>query len=216
MKMAMILYPGFTALDAIGPYEVLSRVPGMQVQCVAAQPGPITVDTGMLAVEAKSSLDELANPDILLVPGGLKERLRAMKDQALIQWVRQAHEQSTWTLSVCTGSLILGAAGVLQGLEATTHWLAKDHLARFGATYTKARMVRQGKVITAAGVSAGIDMALALAEILTDKASAESIQLALEYDPQPPRNTGSPEKASAEVLSNTQKVLAAAFAENGE
>jgi putative intracellular protease/amidase len=199
MKIAILLYPGFTALDAIGPYEVLSRLPGARVYFVAKEKAPLLVDTGMLTVMPELTLDELPNPDILLVPGALQSFQAVMADQEVLSWIRKAHETTRWTTSVCVGSLILAAAGVLSGLEATTHWAASSMLKAFGATYSGQRVVRQGKVITAAGVSAGIDMALTLAAEWQGQAEAEAVQLLIEYDPQPPFDAGSPQKAPQAV-----------------
>src|SRR5205807_8227836 len=140
-----------TALDAVGPYEVLSRLPGASVQFVAREPGPKRTDNGMLALHADRSLGELPRPDVIVVPGGIGSR-RALEDAELLAWLRRAHETSAWTTSVCTGALVLGAAGILDGLEATTYWMAVEELARFGARPVRRRVVEQGKVITAAGV----------------------------------------------------------------
>ena len=209
MDIAIVLYEGFTALDAVGPYEVLAHLPGVKVHFLAHQAGPVMTDTGSLSLVAEASLADMPNPDALLLPGGLKGTFAAMKDPILLDWIRTAHEQSQWTLSVCTGILILGAAGVLNGMKATTHWLVTDYLARFGAEYQPQRVVRQGKLVTAAGVSAGIDMALQLAGEIGGDHVAQTVQLLLEYDPQPPYDSGSPAKASAEVLSAAQKALGA-------
>ena len=199
MQIAIPLFDRFTALDAVGPYEVLSRIPEAHVHFVAAEPGVFRTDTRMLGLEAERSFADVPTPDIVLVPGGIGSRT-ALADETLLSWVRGAHEQSRYTTSVCTGALILGAAGVLDGLEATTHWQSMDHLERLGARPVQRRYVEQGKVITAAGVSAGIDMALKLAEKLAGPDVAQAIQLGIEYDPQPPFDSGSPETAPAGVV----------------
>jgi transcriptional regulator GlxA family with amidase domain len=199
MDIAIPLFERFTALDAIGPYETLSRLPGARVTFVAAEPGPVATDNGMLRIVAERALEELPAPDIVVVPGGIGTRAM-MNDTHLIAWVRAAHESTTWTCSVCTGSLVLGAAGILDGLEATTHWMAMDALASTGALPTGRRVVEQGKVITAAGVSAGIDMGLTLAARIAGDEIAQAIQLGIEYDPQPPFDAGSPDKAPAEIV----------------
>ena len=186
MKIAILLYEGFTALDAVGPYEILSRLPNARLSFVAEETGAITADTNRLALVATKTLDEVPEPDLLLVPGGLQGTLDAAQNPAVLEWVHHAHQHSRWTTSVCTGSLILGAAGVLHGLEATTHWYSRTWLGRYGATYTPQRYVRQGKVITAAGVSAGIDMALWLVGQLWDVETARQTQRVMEYDPAPP------------------------------
>jgi putative intracellular protease/amidase len=200
MNIAILLYDKFTALDAIGPYEVLSRLPGASVTFVAQQPGPVRTDNGMLTVLAETAIDELRSPEILLVPGGPGEAAARATGPAL-EWVRTAHETTTWTTSVCTGSLILAAAGVLDGRRATSHWLALEQLGRLGAEPVAERVVFDGKIVTAAGVSAGIDMALALAAAIAGEQVAQAIQLGIEYDPQPPFDAGSPAKAPAEVVS---------------
>jgi transcriptional regulator GlxA family with amidase domain len=199
MDIAIPLFDRFTALDAIGPYEVVSRLPGAKVTFVAAEPGPVATDNRMLKITAEQSLDDLPNPDIVIVPGGIGTRAM-MSDTQLVSWVRNAHRTTDWTCSVCTGSLILGAAGLLDGLEATTHWMAMDTLASTGARPTGRRVVEQGKIITAAGVSAGIDMGLTLAARIAGDDVAQAIQLGIEYDPQPPFDAGSPEKAPENVV----------------
>jgi transcriptional regulator GlxA family with amidase domain len=199
MNTAILLYDRFTALDAIGPYEVLSRLPGASVTFVAAEPGLVRTDNGMLTVQAERSLEEVAAPEIVLVPGGPGE-VAARAGGPALQWLRAAHETSTWTTSVCTGSLILAAAGLLDGKRATSHWLAMDTLSELGAEATGERVVFEGKIVTAAGVSAGIDMALALAAAIAGDQVAQAIQLAIEYDPQPPFDAGSPRKAPAEIV----------------
>jgi transcriptional regulator GlxA family with amidase domain len=199
MDIAIVLYDRFTALDAVGPYEVLSRVPGAQLRFVAAEPGPITTDNGILTVQVEHSIEELPHPEVIVVPGGPGE-VAARAGERLLGWLRGAHETSTWTTSVCTGSLILAAAGLLEGKRATSHWLALESLGELGAQPTGERVVYDGKIVTAAGVSAGIDMGLALAASLAGEQVAQAIQLGIEYDPQPPFDSGSPEKAPAEVV----------------
>jgi putative intracellular protease/amidase len=199
MQIAILIYDRLTALDAIGPYEVLSRLPGAKVTFVAEQPGPRRTDTEALALLADASLGELPKPDIVLVPGG-PGQAALMQDGPVHRWLRSAHETSTWTTSVCTGSLILAAAGLLAGRRATSHWLALEELRGLGAEATSERVVFDGKLVTAAGVSAGIDMALALAERIAGEQVAQAIQLGIEYDPQPPFDAGSPQKAPAQVV----------------
>ncbi|HUA74342.1 MAG TPA: DJ-1/PfpI family protein [Solirubrobacteraceae bacterium] len=199
MNIAVLLYDGFTALDAVGPYEVLSRLPGARATFVAAEAGPVRTDNGMLTLIAERSLQELPAPEVVLVPGGPGEVAARAGGHAL-DWLRSAHETSTWTASVCTGSLILAAAGLLQGKRATGHWLAMDELRRLGAEATSERVVFDGKLVSAAGVSAGIDMALALAARIAGDQVAQAIQLGIEYDPQPPFDAGAPQKAPAEIV----------------
>ncbi|HTA34403.1 MAG TPA: DJ-1/PfpI family protein [Solirubrobacteraceae bacterium] len=199
MNIAILLYDKFTALDAIGPYEVLSRLPGASVQFVAADPGAVRTDNGMLTLLAEHSLEDVRQPDIVLVPGGPGE-VAARAGGAALDWLRDADRTSTWTTSVCTGSLILAAAGLLDGRRATTHWLAFDELRRLGAEPVDERVVFDGKLVTAAGVSAGIDMALALAAQIAGDTVAQAIQLGIEYDPQPPFDAGSPHRAPVEIV----------------
>ena len=199
MEVALLIFDRLTALDAVGPYEVLRPMPGARVKFVAKEPGPKRTDAGSLALVADYVLEEVGSPDIIVVPGG-PGQMALMDDQPVLNWIRQAHEHSRWTTSVCTGSLILAAAGLLKGLRATTHWLAYDMLRSLGAEVVSERVVIEDRIITAAGVSAGIDMALTLVAREAGEAVAQAIQLGIEYDPQPPFNAGSPAKAPAEVV----------------
>src|SRR5262249_54367222 len=157
--VAYLLYDRFTSLDITGPYEVLSNVPGSESVFVAERAGPVRNEHGTLALVADRSLDDVTAPDVIVVPGGFG--IRSVLDrEPLLAWLRQVHETTTWTTSVCTGALLLAAAGLLDGVQATTHWLARDTLASLGAIPVPDRVVRRGKIITAAGVSSGIDMAL--------------------------------------------------------
>ena len=208
MRIAIPLYERFTALDAVGPYEVLSRLPGASVTWLAHEPGVVRTDNGMLGIEAQAAFEELPDPEIVLVPGGTGTN-DFLDDERLVGWIRRAHERSDWTTSVCTGSLLLGAAGVLDGLEATTHWLDMDHLEGHGARPTGRRVVEQGKVVTAAGVSSGIDMALVLAARIAGPEVAQAIQLGIEYDPQPPFDAGSTDKAPEEIVELVRGIAAA-------
>ena len=207
MIIAIPLFDDFTALDAIGPYEVLSRLPGAQVRFVGAEARSYVTDNGMLRIEAEATLDEVPAPEILCVPGGVG--VNRELGGPIVDWIRAAHPGSRWTTSVCTGSLLLGAAGVLDGLRATSHWLALEQLRGFGAEPTGERVVEQGRVVTAAGVSSGIDMALVLAGRIAGDDVAQAIQLALEYDPQPPYDAGAPEKAPAAAVDLVRAVVAA-------
>jgi putative intracellular protease/amidase len=199
MQIAIPLYDRFTALDAVGPYDVLGRLPGADLAFVAVEPGPVRTEQGTLALTADKALSEVPRPDIVMVPGGFGTR-DLLDDEAILGWLREAHEHSKWTTSVCTGSLLLAAAGILDGVEAATHWLARDELAALGAIPVPERVVQRGKIVTAAGVSSGIDMALHLAALEAGEMAAQAIQLGIEYDPQPPFDAGSPEKAPAEVV----------------
>ncbi len=199
MRIAIPLYDRFTALDAVGPYEVLSRLPGASVTWLAHEPGPVSTDTRQLRLVADAAFEDLPDPEILVVPGGTGTD-DFLDDERLVGWIRTAHETSQWTTSVCTGSLLLGAAGILDGLEATCHWIDMPDLERYGASPTPRRVVEQGKVITAAGVSSGIDMGLVLAAKIAGPEVAQAIQLGIEYDPDPPHDTGSMEKAPPELV----------------
>ncbi|MEU2868749.1 DJ-1/PfpI family protein [Streptomyces olivoreticuli] len=199
MQIAILLYPGFTALDAIGPFEVLGNLPGADTVFVAEQPGTIRNDSGKLAVVADASLGEVGRPDIVVVPGA-PDTGGPVKSDAVREWLTAVDRTTTWTTSVCTGSLILAAAGLLTGRRATSHWLHLDELASYGVEPTGERVVTDGKYVTAAGVSSGIDMGLTLAGRIAGDRVAQAIQLLIEYDPQPPYDAGSPEKAPADLV----------------
>jgi putative intracellular protease/amidase len=213
MQIAVALYDRFTALDAVGPYEVLSRLPDSQLTFVGHEVGPIRTDNERLAMYADAVFEDIPEPDVLVVPGGWGTRA-LLDDERILAWIRHAHEHSQWTTSVCTGSLLLGAAGVLDGLPATSHWLELDTLSEFGAEPTGRRVVEHGKVITAAGVSSGIDMGLALVAKIAGDEFAKTIQLLIEYDPQPPFDAGSPEKADREIVENLRRLAADQAAAN--
>lgn len=197
MQIAILLYDQMTALDAIGPYEVIGRLPGAELRFVASEPGTKRTDQG-LGLVADRSLDDVASPEIILVPGG--DHSGPSEDERVLRWLRSAHETSTWTTSVCTGSLVLAAAGLLKGVRATTHWAFLDRLAALGAQPVSERWVEQGKIITAAGVSAGIDMGLSLAARIAGEDYAKGVQLGIEYDPHPPFDAGSPTKAPEPIV----------------
>jgi transcriptional regulator GlxA family with amidase domain len=200
LQVAILLYDGMTALDAIGPYEVLqSPTLGTDIRFVAREKGVKRTDFGRLRLTADYTLDETISPDILVVPGTAFPQA-VMGDQLVLEWIAQVHRTTKWTTSVCTGVLGLAAAGVLQGLNATTHWLAFDLLKQFGAIPTKQRVVRDGKIFTAAGVSSGIDMALKLVAEEFGADAAQLTQLLIEYDPQPPFDAGSPDKAPSAIV----------------
>jgi putative intracellular protease/amidase len=196
MQIALALFPGFTDLDIVGPFQVLVDVPGHDVVFVAAELGPVLDHTGRCPLVASKTFAEVTAPEVVVVPGGNTDVLQP----ALVEWVRNVHETTTWTTSVCTGSLYLAAAGILEGTDATTHWARTKELEALGARYTEERVVERGKVITAAGVSSGIDMALTLLDRMHGPQIAQAVQLAIEYDPQPPFDSGSPSKAPADVL----------------
>jgi len=205
-EIAIFIYEGMTTLDAIGPYEVLARLPDAEVKFIASTPGPNKTEFG-LALTAESALEDVPAPDIIVIPGSGK--VPFLDDPAAVEWVRRAHETSKWTTSVCTGSMLLGAAGILEGKRATSHWAVRDQLRNFGAEPVAERVVIEGKVITAAGVSAGIDMALTLASREAGVGEARSVQLMIEYDPQPPFDSGSLEKADPETQRRATEILMA-------
>ena len=207
MQIAIPLYDRFTALDAVGPYEVLSRLPEAELTFVGFEVGPVRTDNDRLAMHVDALLEDVPRPEVIVVPGGWGTRA-LLDDERILSWIREAHEHSQWTTSVCTGSLLLGAAGVLDGLEATSHWLELDSLADYGARPTERRVVEQGKVITAAGVSSGIDMGLALAAKIAGEEFAKTIQLMIEYDPQPPFDSGSTAKAQPELVERIRELAA--------
>lgn len=208
MQVAIPIFDGFTALDAVGPYDVLARVPGAEVVFCAESGGPKRTETGMLAITADRTLDEVGEPDLIVVPGGIGSRRLLDPDGPYARWIAAVHPQTIWTTSVCTGALMLAAAGVIEGIDATTHWAARDTLRELGANPVAERVVERGKVITAAGVSSGIDMALRLVERIEGEILAQAIQLAIEYDPDPPHDTGSLEKAPPDLVAMVSGALA--------
>ena len=205
MQVAIALFPRNTTLDAVGPYDVLQRVPSIEVVFVGAQRGEVRSDNGMLGLICDATFDEVTRPDVLLFPGGMGTRT-LIHDDAVLDWVREVHRHTTYTTSVCTGSLVLAAAGLLSGLTAATHWRGVELLESFGAVYTPQRVVEHlpERIITAAGVSSGIDMALRLLELLVDREAAQAAQLMIEYDPQPPFDAGSWAKAGEAVRMRAQ------------
>jgi transcriptional regulator GlxA family with amidase domain len=208
MEIAFLVYDGMTALDLIGPYEVLNGLPGAELRFVAKKPGALRVDSKAFGIVVDHALADVPRPDVIVVPGGVEGTFAAARDEEILGWVRGVHEHTRFTTSVCTGSLILGAAGVLAGRKATTHWAAVKMLAQSGCSYSPARVVVDGKVITAAGVSSGIDMGLRLAALLADEQTARTLQLILEYDPEPPFDAGSPAKAGEEIVGRAMATFA--------
>ncbi len=210
MQIAIGLYPGLTALDVVGPYQVFSLVPGTEVVLCAEQAGRLSDDNGLLHLDVEHTFADVPRPDVLLVGGGYATRALAREDSGIVRWIRDAHPHTRYTTSVCTGALLLAAAGVLDGLRATTHWHYAELLEPRGAIPVQERVVREGKVVTAAGVSAGIDMALTLVDLLHGPEVAQAIQLGIEYDPEPPHDAGAPWKASSEVVDLVRTVMRAA------
>lgn len=207
--VAIATFPRFTALDAVGPYEVLQRIPSIDVTFVGHAPGVVRSENGFLGLMVDAAFGDVAHPDVVVFPGGIGTRA-LLDDAPVLDWVRGAHATSRFTTSVCTGSLVLAAAGLLDGLTAATHWGARDTLAQLGATPVAERVVEHldRRIVTAAGVSSGIDMALRLIELLADRTAAEAAQLMIEYDPQPPFDAGSLAKASPAVLARAQEYAA--------
>ncbi len=207
MDIVFLIYEGMTALDAMGPWEVLARLPGARARMVSPDGAAIRTDLGV-GIEPAGGIADVARADLLLIPGAGDIRPLLVRTD-VVDWVRRLDASTTWTTSACTGALLLGAAGLLKGKRATTHWAAFNALAKTGATPVAERVVTDGKVVTAAGVSAGIDMALTLAARLADSDTAKALQLAIEYDPAPPFDGGSPAKASAEIRALAGRLLAA-------
>jgi len=206
LQVAIPLFPKFTALDAIGPYEVLQRIPSVDITFIGHQPGEVRSENGMLGLIIDSGFEDLRQPDVIVFPGGIGTRV-LQSDQRVLDWVRHAHATTRFTTSVCTGSLVLGAVGLLEDLTATTHWACYPELEALGAVPTPQRVVEhlQDRIITAAGVSSGIDMALRLVELLVDRTGAEAAQLMIEYDPQPPFDSGSSAKASESTMARVRQ-----------
>ena len=201
MQIAAVLFPRLTALDMVGPYEVLQRLPGATVTFVGHKRGEVRTENGFLGLTVDATFDEVMSPDVVIMPGGVGTRPLTTDDQ-ILEWLRAVHPTTQYTTSVCTGSLVLGAAGLLRGLTATTHWSVLNDLAAYGAVPTSERVVEHldHRIITAAGVSSGIDMALRLAQLLVDDTAAQAMQLMVEYDPQPPFDCGSLAKAPQHVV----------------
>jgi putative intracellular protease/amidase len=212
MQTAYLLYDRFTSLDVAGPHEVLASVPGAESVFVAERAGPVRSDRDALAIVAERSFDEVTAPDVVVVPGGLGTR-RLLDDEPLLSWLRGVHAETTWTTSVCTGSLLLAAAGLLGDAPATTYWLARERLASLGVSVVDDRVVRHGKILTSAGVSSGIDMALRLVQLIHGSEVAQAVQLGLEYDPDPPFDGGSPDKTTPEIVDLVRGVFTAREAE---
>jgi putative intracellular protease/amidase len=207
VDIACLVFEGITALDIVGPYEVLARLPGADVRFVAEKRGPIRTDNQVLGLVADHARADITTADVLVVPGGFATR-NLERDTALLEWIRMIDATSTWTTSVCTGSMLLAAAGLLEGKQATTHWASLERLREYGAVPSHERVVEQGKYVTAAGVSSGIDMALTLAGRIAGAEVAQAIQLSIEYDPQPPFDSGSVAKAPKAVLDLVSAALA--------
>ncbi len=204
MQIALALYPKFTVLDVTGPFQVLVDVPGHDVVFVAGEAGPVIDHTGRCPLTATATFADVTAPDVVVVPGGFSDDM----DYRLVHWLRRVHPTTTWTTSVCTGSIYLAAAGILEGVDATTHWARVEQLEALGARYLVERVVERGKVITAAGVSSGIDMGLTLLDRMYGPVVAQASQLGIEYDPQPPFDSGAPSKASAEVMTQLIETFA--------
>jgi putative intracellular protease/amidase len=208
MQVAIPIFQRFTALDAVGPYEVLQCIPSVDVVFVGHQRGEMRTENAMLGVSCDATFDEVGAPDVVVVPGGIGTR-KLIHDEVIRTWLQSVHPHTTFTTSVCTGALLLAAAGLLDGLTATTHWRSADLLNELGARYVPDRVVEHlpQRIITAAGVSSGIDMALRLVELLVDREAAQTAQLLIEYDPQPPFDSGSPTKADDATRARADEFL---------
>ena len=207
MQIAIGLFPGFTSLDGVGPYQVFSYLPGADVVVCAARSGFLADEHGLLHFDVAATFDDVPAPDVVVIPGGQITHRMVRDGAPIIEWIRAVHAQTTYTTSVCTCALLLGAAGLLDGLRATTHWAYYDTLGRLGATPTEDRVVDEGKILTAAGVSAGIDLALTLVARMAGQATAQAIQLGIEYDPQPPFDAGAQSKAPADIRDLVRAML---------
>ncbi|KAL2620399.1 hypothetical protein R1flu_000604 [Riccia fluitans] len=199
LLIAIPIFDGITALDAIGPFDCVQHLPNVQVVFVSHKPGAYRTSYGYLSLNATASFDDVPSPDIIIVPGGSGTRL-LLDDEAFLNWLRKVHETTLYTTSVCTGSLMLAAAGLLKDVPATGHWNTYELLQKYGVKTTEKRVVQEGKIITAAGVSSGIDMGLLLVSLIADEETAKAIQLYIEYDPQPPFDSGAISKATPETI----------------
>jgi len=206
VSVGLVLYPRFTALDIVGPFQTLVDVPGLDVFFVAEKTGPVSDHTGRLSLVATKSFADVDQLDVVVVPGGMADSGLIASDP-VVEFVKRIHPTTTWTTSVCTGSIFLATAGVLDGIEATTHWASYERLRALGAIPVETRVVHRGKVITAAGVSSGIDMGLVLVAAMFGDEMAKVIQLAIEYDPQPPFDAGAPSKVTPELLALVQQLF---------
>jgi transcriptional regulator GlxA family with amidase domain len=203
MQIALVLYPKFTALDIIGPFQALVDVPGHDVVFVGEEAGPVVDHTGRCPLVASASFREVSSPEVVVVPGGTSRDFAGR----VSDWLRGVYPSATWVTSICTGSIFLAAAGLLDGTDATTHWAWTAHLEKYGARYTEERVVERGRIITSAGVSSGIDMALTLLARMDGPEVAQAVQLAIEYDPLPPFDAGSPSKAPQEIVDLVRALL---------
>jgi transcriptional regulator GlxA family with amidase domain len=208
MDIAILLFDKLAPQDAVGPFEVMRNVPGWQIRMVGKEKGEVRSEDGALALVADYRLGEATSPDVVLVPGGIGSR-PLLEDEEVLEWLREVDRGTKWTTSVCTGSLILGAAGLLEGKRATSNWLLLEQLRQYGADPVGGRFVEDGKIVTAAGVTAGIDMALHLVGREAGPEIAQAVQLGIEYDPDPPFDSGSPEKAAPEIVELVRSVAAA-------
>jgi putative intracellular protease/amidase len=207
MRILIYLYDGITALDAIGPYESLSRLPGVEIRFVGRRAGPVRTGDDFLGLVADTGIKDETEADILIVPGGNRAGVqRELGEERVLGWMAALDDVTKWTCSVCTGSLILGAAGLLEGRRASTHWGARDYLGHFNATYSGERVTEDGKYLTSAGVSAGIDLGLRLCAEIAGRDMAEAVHLSMEYDPDPPFQAGSFKDATPERLAMVAKL----------
>jgi transcriptional regulator GlxA family with amidase domain len=205
MRIAFVVYPGFTALDLVGPYEVMSRWPGAETRFVATQTEPVRADMGLTVIPTDTPAS-LPAPDVVVMPGA-GDPLAVLEDEALVAWVKQAATTATWMASVCTGAGVYAKAGLLDGRPATTHWGFRDNLAAMGARVLSNRVVFDPPFVSGAGVSAGIDMALALTARVHGDETAKALQLGIEYDPQPEFDAGDPERVAPSTLGLAMRIM---------
>jgi len=206
-QIAFLIYPGFTALDMVGPHYMLTNLMGATTHIVARTKEPVTSDTGLIFMPSASFAECPADLDIICVPGGTTGTLKAIEDEATIEFLRDRGRRAKFVTSVCTGSLVLAAAGLLDGYRATSHWITRPLLSKFGAVPVDARMVRDRNRITGAGVTAGIDFGLDMIGQLRDRPYAEAVQLLAEYQPEPPFDAGTPQRAPKEAVETLQAMF---------
>ncbi|RIA09351.1 transcriptional regulator GlxA family with amidase domain [Flavobacteriaceae bacterium MAR_2010_72] len=207
MEIIIYIYNGMTMLDAIGPYEILRHIEGANIKFVSKQKGEITADSHFVHLNSKYGIDEISKADILVIPGSTIAFLKEMKDDKVLNWITKINKSTQITVTVCTGSIILAATGLLKGKKATSHWKSIKLLTEFGAIPTRARVIEEGKYITAAGVSAGIDMAIYLVNKMKGEKAAKAAQLLIEYDPKPMYNSGNYLRANKEIIKMSEKLL---------
>lgn len=207
MNIVIYVYNGMTMLDAIGPYEILRNVEGVDIKFVSKKKGDILADSHLVSIKTKYSIKDVLEADVLLIPGSTIAFVREMKDKKVLEWIKQVNETTKKTVTVCTGSIILAATGLLEGKKATSHWKPINYLSEFGAIPTRERIIEEGKFITSAGVSAGIDMAIYLVNLLKGEKAAKAAQLSIEYDPKPMFDSGNFLTAEKDIIELSEKLM---------